>query len=493
MSKNQKLVFAGIILLGTILRCIAIGSRNIQYDDAFSYFLSRVSLSNIIVGTAADTMPPLYYFLLHFWQFISNQIWFLRVLSVLFSMGALVFLFLFLKSAFSSEAALWAAFFAAISPLQIYHAQDIRMYALLAFCGMGYLYFFYLAWRENIRGTRNYWSWVGLIFFGTAAMYTHNLAFFWIISPVFFVLYKRDWKFLGKYLVGLLVIGLLVSPWLLMVPGQVQKIQSAFWTPRPGLVEVFQAILMLTFNLPALSNLTMIIGALAACYILVFMIIGVVKYQEERDCLFLLVMMTCVSPLLLFIVSYLIRPVFVIRGFLPAQLAFLGLAGVVTAATWKKKSGMFLAGLIVLNSLISLPMLYSYAEFPRSPFQAASEVIEASERSGYFIVHDNKLSYFPVAYYFSSPGQVFLKDAPGSANDTFAPASQRAMGIFPVDSIEAAAQNRDRVAFVVFEEAMGEYEAEKLDHPALAWLREHYILTQEKKIGDLAVFFFDKK
>lgn len=60
------------LALGAVLRLIGSGSRSLQYDDTFSIFLSARSLPEILSGTAADTMPPLYYFLLHFWLGISQ-------------------------------------------------------------------------------------------------------------------------------------------------------------------------------------------------------------------------------------------------------------------------------------------------------------------------------------------------------------------------------------------------------------------------------------
>ena len=224
MSRNQRLLLAGIFILAAVLRVIAISSRNIQYDDAFSYFLAKQSFSEIIKGTAADTMPPLFYFLLHLWQLISREIWFLRFLSVFLSLGAITFLFLLLFRAFNRIAGLWGAFFAAISPLQIYHAQDIRMYALLAFCGMAYLFYFYSTWNCINQTNRGNWNWVGLIVFGLGTMYTHNLGIFWIISPICFLIIKRDWKYLWKFLACLIIVGLLSLPWLVFLPGQMQKI-----------------------------------------------------------------------------------------------------------------------------------------------------------------------------------------------------------------------------------------------------------------------------
>jgi mannosyltransferase len=491
MTRKQRLFLVGIFLLAAILRCLLINSRNIQYDDAFSYFLARVPLTDIIRGTAADTMPPLYYLLLHFWQMIANEIWFLRLLSVILSLGAIFFLFSLLRSTVSISAGLWAAFYAAISPLQIYHAQDIRMYALLAFCGMGYLYFFFKAWEANRVQTKSIGRWLGLFLFGAGGMYTHNLAIFWIISPVLFVLLKRDWKFLWKYLLALMAIGLAATPWLILVPGQIQKIQNAFWTPRPGPVEIIQSIMMLTFNLPEPNRVLFVGGAILAFYIFILVLYHVIKNWIKEPNLMLLLIVCFVPPTLLFLSSYLIRPVFVIRGFIPSQLAFLGLAGAVTSLDWKNRTGGILAGLIIVNALISYPALYSYAEFPRSPFAEASGQIQRAVDKGNLIVHDNKLSYFPIDYYFHSPEQVFLKDEPGSSNDTFAVESQQAMGIFPEEKISSAAAGKSKLVFVVFQEAIREYEAAHRQHPVIEWLGENYKLARQQTVGDLVLIFFE--
>lgn len=492
MSRNQRLLLAGIFILAAVLRVIALSSRNIQYDDAFSYFLAKQSFSEIIKGTAADTMPPLYYFLLHLWQLISVEIWFLRLLSVLLSLGAIIFLFLLLIRAINPIAGLWGAFFAAISPLQIYHAQDIRMYALLAFCGTAYLFFFYSTWNRVNQTNQGNWNWVGLIFFGLGAMYTHNLGIFWIFSPIIFLVIKRDWKYLRKFLASLLIIGMLSLPWLVFLPGQIQKIQTAFWTPRPGLAEIVQAVILLTYGLPAQSKIFFYIGAIISLEIFILVVIRSFKVMKSLPNILLLCVMALIPPFLLFIASYITRPVFVIRGFIPAQLVFLGLTGTITAIDWKKKVGILIAVLVIINSIISLPMLYTFNEFPRSPFRDASAKLNQEIGNGYFVIHDNKLSYFPISYYLTSPDQVFLKDAPGSANDTFAPKSQEAMGIYPVESIESATAGKNKVIFLVFSEAIKEYESNDQIHPIIDWLKSKFQLTSQEVVGDLELMYFEK-
>ncbi len=136
-----------ILLLGLILRVIGLESRSVQYDDTFSIFLSARSLPEILRGTAADTMPPLYYFLLHFWMLLGQSAWFIRLLSVILSLTAVFLLYRLVACWFGRAAAGWAAFLAAISPLLIYHGQDVRMYALLVVCQLGYLWFFTRIWQ----------------------------------------------------------------------------------------------------------------------------------------------------------------------------------------------------------------------------------------------------------------------------------------------------------------------------------------------------------
>ena len=492
MNRKQKWILGGIFLLAAILRTIFINSRNIQYDDAFSYFLARVNLEDIIRGTAADTMPPLYYFLLHYWQMVATEIWFLRLLSVLLSLGAMLFLFGFVRKTISIAAGLWAALFAAISPLQIYHAQDIRMYALLAFCGMGYLFFFFRAWDGYREHAGMFWNWAGMILFGAGAMYTHNLAIFWILSPALFVLIKRNWNFLWKYILALLAIALAASPWLVMVPAQVQKIQNAFWTPRPGPVEIIQSIMMLTFHLPEPNPTLFIAGAILAVYIFIMVLYRVIKNWSKEPNLLLIFFVCFLPPILLFMTSYLIRPVFVIRGFISSQLAFLGLAAAITAIDWKNRAGGILAGLVIINAVISYPALYSYAEFPRSPFASTSVFLRQAVEDNYYIIHDNKLSYFPGNYYFPSSDQVFLKDLPGTSNDTFAKDSQDAMGIFPIENIESASTGKAKIVFVVFKEAIHEFEVSNGRHPVIVWLERNYLLSKQKTVGDLELLFFEK-
>lgn len=488
-------VISGILILGLGLRCLAINQRGIWYDDAFSIFLSHSSPGQIILGTAADTMPPLYYFLLHYWMKIGQTVWFLRSLNILLSLGVIYLVIWWTNKAFGWSAAILAGLFTAISPFQIYHAQEIRMYMLLCLALTGYLFLFEQIYHNQNHAKIIYW--IGFVFCGTAALYSHNLAIFTLLVPNVYLLIRRDWKFQIRTIKWQLLILLAALPWLAYLPGQINKIQTAFWTPRPGLVEIVQAILAFQSNLP-LPSWALILSAIVSIEFLVILFLEIYrKYRMDQKIHFLLTAWLF-PPLIMFFISYLMRPVFVPRAFIFSSIAYPILAGVVFSGIQKGKVNRslfswILTGIWCLVSIIGIVCQATYAEFPRSPYQKASEFLVTGVQRGDVVVHDNKLSFFPMHFYAENLNQVFLADEPGSHNDTYAPASQSAIGLFPVLSISEATNQADRIYFVVFQKSIDEYHAMGYsEHPILAWLGNHYRLINQIPFNDLWIYEFEK-
>ncbi|MCX7841278.1 MAG: hypothetical protein N2559_17720, partial [Anaerolineae bacterium] len=75
-----------ILLLAFALRVAFLGARPLWYDEAFSVFLAERDWASIVRGTAVDVQPPLYYFLLHVWLALGENVFVMRFLSVAFSM-----------------------------------------------------------------------------------------------------------------------------------------------------------------------------------------------------------------------------------------------------------------------------------------------------------------------------------------------------------------------------------------------------------------------
>ena len=239
-----------ILIFALALRVVALESRTLEYDDAFSILLAERSLDEIVSGTAADTMPPIYYFLLHFWMGILTNIWFIRLLNIGLSMGIVLVSIQLGRMVGGDKAGGVAGLLTAVSPLQIFHAQGMRMYVILTLATLTYLWFLQRLLAAESGSAQTPWNWAGLVLGGTAAMYSHNLAIFGLLAPNIVFLVQRRWRLLRNLMIAQFVIGLLALPWLVLVPGQVAKIQAAFWTPRPGILEIVQTLVTFHTNVP---------------------------------------------------------------------------------------------------------------------------------------------------------------------------------------------------------------------------------------------------
>jgi len=354
---------------------------------------------------------------------------------------------------------------------------------------LGYVLFFLRLWKRNNWKSLSL-DWVGLLLCGTAAMYTHNLAIFGVVVPGLFLLIRRDWRFAIRWAGSMAVIALLAVPWLMMIPGQVDKIQRAFWTPRPGVAEILQAMILFTGNMPLP---VMWLGVALFLSLIAFVIIGLEGRRERKsiEALGFLAALTTVPPLFLFIISYFMRPVFVTRGFLISTLAFYALAAIIIHKSWQRGGGKLLVGVFVIAAIVSLPFQYRYNSFPRSPHREAAAYLQAAAGPHDRVIHDNKLSGFPSVIYAPELEQVFLADETGSHNDTLAYASQQAMNQYAAADIRTAAGDADSVFFVVYTQAIDEYRAAGLqDHPQLNWLNNRYQLADHKVFNDLEVYQF---
>ncbi len=487
-----------VLLLGLLLRLIGAESRSLQYDDVFSIFLSARSLPDIVSGTAADTMPPLYYFLLHFWLLLSREVWFIRLLTVLLSLTSVILLYALVRRLLGRSPALWASFLAAVSPLQIYHAQDIRMYALLVVGQLGYFLFFtrlyFLSTGESRRGS----DWLGLVVFGLVAMYSHNLAIFALIVPNLFVLLKRDGRFLLRLLAAQACIGLLALPWLILIPGQIAKVQRAWWLQRPGLIEILQAIVMFTASLP-LPLILLVICSILSLQVFIMVLLEAWRARQAQSTVHAqssLLFLACwlfLPPVLLFAISYVMRPVFVPRGFLVSSLGFYALAGFVINHTLRRGVGPLTLGVFVLSVALSLPSFYTFNDFPRSPYREAAAYLTSIIQPDTLIVHDTKLSYFSSRFYAPGLPQVFVADLPNTPNDTFEPASQKAMQIFAQPDLPTAVGDSRDVYFVLFAQTFSEYQSMGLaQHPAITWLAQHFHQVDKQAFHDLEIYHYQR-
>ncbi len=124
-----------ITLIGGGLRVVFLDKNGLWLDETFSVWLANYSVGEMLPWIVKiDQHPPLYYLLLHYWIALTGDTPYnLRLLSVLFGAGTIPMIYLIGKRLSGAVVGLAAAVFLALSPFNLYFAQETRMYTLLTF------------------------------------------------------------------------------------------------------------------------------------------------------------------------------------------------------------------------------------------------------------------------------------------------------------------------------------------------------------------------
>jgi uncharacterized membrane protein len=132
LRRNPTLL--AILAFGAFLRFWNLGRQSLWIDEGFSWLAVRLGFRGITQLSWSDVHPPLYYYLLKasLWILPSSEFG-LRFPSALFSMATLVVMIAFVYRHWGHRAACYVGLLGALSPFDIYYAQEARMYSLLAF------------------------------------------------------------------------------------------------------------------------------------------------------------------------------------------------------------------------------------------------------------------------------------------------------------------------------------------------------------------------
>src|SRR5271154_1503883 len=183
-----------IFLLGTALRFLYLGRQSLWVDEGFSWFAQQLTLRGELRLSFQDVHPPLYYYLLKASLWILPDTTFgMRFISVLFSVATLAVMMTFVYRRWGHRAACYVGLLAAVSPFDIYYAQEARMYTLLCFL-------FVLAFVELVEALdgkpAHLFGWVAAT---TGLAWTHAYGFLAASLQIgFFVVYWSWQRLRGR-------------------------------------------------------------------------------------------------------------------------------------------------------------------------------------------------------------------------------------------------------------------------------------------------------
>jgi len=153
-----RAVLIAILLCAFALRLINLTVQPLWFDEGWSVWFATSGLPAMIAATARDIHPPLYYALLHGWIALAGHGELaLRFLSVMIGVVGVALSAKLAAALFDDpRVSLLAGLLVAVSPLQIFYAQEIRMYGLVTLLGVASSWLFWRAAtadrRPRLRG-----------------------------------------------------------------------------------------------------------------------------------------------------------------------------------------------------------------------------------------------------------------------------------------------------------------------------------------------------
>lgn len=204
--------------------CCWIGSQqSVWFDEAYSVWLAKQPISELIRLTSIDTHPPLYYLILKLWA----SVWgyseaALRAFSILCYGGAMIIMGCFVRRWFGKRAAGYALLTLIGTPLLMRYGFEIRMYALGSLIGVSATAVLARAWHDD--RWRDWMLYAVLVAFGMGTLYYSALLWLAQLLWLMVMTYRRQglqqwWKlpWLWAYVVSFM----LFLPWLPTFLGQI--------------------------------------------------------------------------------------------------------------------------------------------------------------------------------------------------------------------------------------------------------------------------------
>ncbi|MCB0224031.1 MAG: glycosyltransferase family 39 protein [Anaerolineae bacterium] len=447
-----------ILLLAFFLRTYQLDHQALRGDEAATVLYSAMPISELWeLSRVTDPHPPLYYLLLHPWQWlIGEEAWIMRFAGVIAGTLTVATLYALAQRTIRNAAvSLLAAGLLAVNPLQIWLAQDVRSYPLFTLLG---LLSSWALWAALTGGhpstvsrqaappsktqnpplqptnyalsTKHYTSrptshiphpllWLLYICLTVACLYTHYYTVFLIAFQGFFVLVnaKKFWTQKWPWLLSQIAIGLSIIPGLQLAynfigpaAGGIEKI------PTPDILRLASTALLTGFTIS--DHWGLLISLLLAP----IWLLGIVTLLRQDFTTGTFWTFFFATPVLGVIILSIDRPFFKERFLIQAQPAFeLLLAAGLTTLYFSAKipttrhlrtthyalratALLLLAGLLYIN-LLTLTNYFTdiaYAKAP--PWHLYHNYVSEKFQSG-----DVMLTNFPEASvsYYSPNGLPF--------------------------------------------------------------------------------------
>jgi len=130
--------------------------------------------------------PPIYQTIIAiFYKIFGIKEPLARLVSIVFSLGSIIFLYLIVKEFIEEKTALWTDFFFSVLPYSVYYSRVILPEPFMIFCCLAFVFYF-IKWLDK----NSFFNLILLIIFGALAL-TQKVYPFFLSLPLFYLLFRK--------------------------------------------------------------------------------------------------------------------------------------------------------------------------------------------------------------------------------------------------------------------------------------------------------------
>jgi uncharacterized membrane protein len=374
IARQPLLMLSLLSLLGLGLRLYKLTYWNYWDDEIISTFAARAAPMDVLFSIVDYSVhPPFYYFVLHFWMILGDDLYMIRLLSVLISTACIPLMYVLGREIMHKPGALVAAAIMTIAPFQIFHGQQARMYPLLTLLVLATAYFFLRTWRHGTWTNR-----VGLGLCVVCGLYTHVYFSFSLLGLNLWALYETyhqrriDYR---RWVDILIIQSLAVLAFLPFVPQLFRTVSGVvqwYWIGGTTAFDWLFALLSISNYATLAQESSRPVWYLAATYTagvavvvltLVYSLREMRQQPVERSGWGFLHLLLWTPIVVATVISLTIKPILLDRSLIGVSAPLYLLMGWLFVRYWQVRVVQFVALFFGVSCLASLG--YAYPDTPR--------------------------------------------------------------------------------------------------------------------------------
>ncbi len=415
-------IFLPIIIAAIIVNIYGLFFQSVRLDESQSIWVATKSVPVLLKIEAATGQMPLHTLIMHFWvQIFGTNIVVVRILSLIFFVLTLPFLYWFANTASYRNVALLTVILFTFSPFILWYSNEAGMYTLFTLVvSASHLYFLRMINSDMKTGKLGYWlsTVVGL--------YTHYFFIFLLLAQMVYVFIKNP-KSSGIIYLLIASAFFLFAPWIVYMGQLGGTLYRQGVIPSPTSYNIIQIFFNFIFGFPSASIQTFIISLWPISVMIIFFVFTRREHLYISDPRYF-ILATFLPIMLVFFISY-FQEIFVARYLILITPSLFFLMAWVILNLTKRLYSLLTVTVIGAMFIFMLYQTTSPTTTVQEDYRGVTQYISTYATPDDLVAVTAPFTIYPIEYYYTGYARIITIPPWNPAQDTPIPPFNQAQFI----------------------------------------------------------------